>query len=349
MGTSQPKQIESTENKTENLNRTTDQTELSNMLNQAYNSAFGSQTGMTVRGPLEAQQPLFQNLWNTAGNAMQTVQANPFSPQNFIAQSGGDATVGVNALRTLLNSGSIGQGAQDVINMGQATARGDYLRPETNPFLQSNVDTAIGRVREGLLERALPQISDAAIAGGAYGGARQDLSQENAVRDFGRTAAETASQMYGQNYAAERDRQMQAGNVLSQGYDLASAQGRGLLSLDDIVRSQQQLAIDDAAARYQANDPFRGLTELAGLLTAGGFGQTGQTGQTANFGTSGGLTQGSTAMHSDVVGTGTSQTNKTMDNPAYEDPFTRMLKLALGGASSIAALGGKGGFNLWGR
>lgn len=345
----QPKQLTSTENKTENLNKTEDRSETSNLLQNAFQNAFGLNAGTAYRGPLEAQAPLFSDLWSRTGNAVATAQANPFSPQNFVAQSGGDATTGVNMLRNLMMSGTIGQGAQDVINMGQATARGDFLNPDTNPFLRATADAAVGRAREGLLEQALPVISDQAIAQGAYGGARQDLSQERAVRDFGRSALDATTGLYGQNYQAERGRQMQAPVVLGQGYDLASAAGKGMLGLDEIVRGQEQLRIDDALARFNANNPFRGLMEAMGLLTAGGFASTGQQGVTGNFGTSGGQTLGESSMHGTTVGTGTSTGTKVSDNPAYEDPFTRALKMALGGASTVAGLGGRGGFNLWGR
>lgn len=344
----QPKQLKSEETKTENLNKTEDRSETSNLLQNAFQNAFGLSSGTGFRGPLEAQAPLFSDLWSRTGNAMATMQANPFSPQNFVPQAGGDANTGVNMLRNLLTGGTIGQGAQDVINMGQATARGDYLDPNKNPFLRATADAAVGRVREGLLESALPQIKDAAIASGAYGGARQDLSEERAVRDFSRSALDASNNLYEQNYQAERGRQMQAPAVLGQGYDLASAAGKGMLSLDEIVRGQEQLRIDDALARFNANNPFRGLMEAAGLLTAGGFGSTGQTGITSNLGTSGGQTLGQSSMHGTTVGQGTSSGTKVMDNPNYEDPFTRMLKMALGGASMVAGAGGKGGFNLWG-
>jgi hypothetical protein len=37
-----------------------------------------------------------------------------------------------------------------------------------------------------------------------------------------------------------------------------------------------------------------------------------------------------------------------MQNPNYQDPFTMILKAALGGAGMVASAGGSGGFNLWG-
>lgn len=340
----QPKQL--TENKTEDINKTESRDETSTLLQNAFNNAFGTQSGTAFRGPLEAQQPIWNSLWQNTGTAMAQKLANPFSPQTFVPQTTSWGNQGVDMLGRLINSGMIGRGAEDVINLGQRTAQGAFLDPATNPFLKATADAAVGRVREGLLEKALPQIKDAAIAGGAYGGARQDLSEEGAVRDFGRSALDSTTALYGQNYAQERDRQMQAGQVLGQGYDLASAGGRAALSLDEILRGQEGLRIEDAAARYASTDPFRGLMDVAQLLSAGGFANTGQTGTTSNFGTSGGQTMGTNQMTGTTQGT--VQSTGTKDNPVYEDPITRMLKMALGGAAGIAGLGGMGGFNLWG-
>lgn len=268
--------------------------------------------------PWKPAQPHFLDLYTKASEALGQTNKNPFMG-DFIAQPGANAAMGLDQLTKNATSGLVGTGAADFLNMGAATARGDFLRPETNPFISSTVNAAIRPMQENFTSTVLPNITDRAIAEGAYGGARQDVSQERAAQDLNRTIGDISSNIFMQNYMSERGNQMNAGNVLGQGYDLANAPGQQLLSLDEIGRNNAQLGIDNTHQKFmeQKTAPWYGLGEMAQLLSQGGF--------------------------STVTG------NSRMTNPNYQDPFTSLLKGIIGGGSAIAGMGGSGGFGLWGR
>lgn len=274
------------------------------------------QQDTSQKAPLQAQAPYYADLW---ARTQPILQNDPGAFKgNFIAQPGQDAQQGLQTLRDA--TPLMGQGAGDFLNMAQATARGDYLNPASNPFLQGVADAMTGTVRRQLTEGVLPNIKDAAISQGAYGGARQDVQENQAVRQFDQQALDATNQLFANNYAAERNRQMQAGGLLQQGYGLAAAPGQFQLGIDEASRGLQQLALDNARQQWmeQRSAPWYGLGQAANILQTGGFGST----------------------------TGT--TNQIKPNPSYEDPMLQALKIALGGGSAVAAAGGKGGFGLWG-
>lgn len=264
-----------------------------------------------------AQAPYYADLW---GRTQTALGKDPGAYMgNFLAQPGQDAQQGLATLRDA--TPMIGQGAGDLLNMAQSTLQGDYLRPESNPFLQSVADAMTGTVRRQLTEGVLPNIKDAAISQGAYGGARQDVQENQAVQQFDQQALNAVNQLFASNYAAERGRQMQAGDLLQQGYGLAAAPGQFQLGIDEASRGLQQLALDNARQQWmeQRSAPWYGLGEAANILQAGNFNNS------------------------------TGQSVQTKPNPNYEDPMLQALKIALGGGSAVAGIGGKGGFGLWGK
>lgn len=91
-------------------------------------------------------------------------------------------------------------GASPSAGMLQSTINGDYLRPDSNPYLAANV----GKAMDDVSGKLSAQFNSA----GGYGGSAH---QETAARELGAIA----NQMYGQNYAQERGNQLQAANLAS--------------------------------------------------------------------------------------------------------------------------------------
>lgn len=292
---------------------------------QSNKQTSGSTSGQSssTSGPLGELAPFYQDLWARASGALQGGMG---YSGDFVATPTPWAGQGIAALGGAVPM--IGQGAGDFLNMAQATARGDFLRPESNPFLAAAAQAMIRPVQQGLTEHVLPNIKDASIAQGAYGGSRQDVQENQAARDFDTAALDATARLYANNYEAERQRQMQSGGLLSQGYGLAAAPGQFMLGIDEAQRGLNQLSLNNNLAKVQ--NPFSVLGQAGGIFGLGGFGT--QTG--TQSGTSSGMQ------------TGTEMVRK--DNPNYEDPFTKALKMAIGGGSAIATAGGKGGLGLWG-
>lgn len=122
----------------------------------------------------------------------------------------------------------------------QKTMNGDFMSPESNPWLKQNVDTALGDVQT--------RVNSQFNKPGAFGGT---ANQEVLTRALGNTAAD----MYGQNYNNERQRQVQSqlfGTQLGQ-QDYTDAQA--LMGVGDINRGLQQDVINQ---QYGDWKEFRG-------------------------------------------------------------------------------------------
>jgi hypothetical protein len=278
-----------------------------------------TETTKSDNAPWAPAQPYFLDLYKNAQDAFGATTKNPFTG-DFLAQTGQDFAAGTGMMRDALTAGAptTAAGAGAVNQLGLATARGDFLRPDSNPFLAAMGEAATRPLYDQFTNVINPAITDQAIAQGAYGGSGQDISQERAAAGTARAAGDTLAGLYGNAYAQERQLQQNAPALLSAGHELGLMPGRGMIALDEMIRQSNQLGLDNQRQRFmeEKQAPWYGLGELSQILTAGGF--------------------------------RTTNTTATKDNPNYVDPFTNALKIGLGGASTIASLGGMGGFGLWG-
>jgi uncharacterized membrane protein len=145
------------------------------------------------------------------------------------------------------------------------------------------------------------------------------VAKANASEALARTMGDISSNIFFNNYANERQLQQGAPAMLGQGFELSMLPGQGLMATDQAQRQMSQMALDNARQKFMEvkQAPWYGLGEAAQILSQGGF--------------------------STVTGT------QTGPNPNYVDPMTNFMKMALGGASTIAGLGGGGGFGWWGK
>ncbi len=97
------------------------------------------------------------------------------------------------ANRAMLGNSAVNAGQGMLTN----TLGGMYLNPNSNPYLRQNVDTAMGQVQGNLNSQFNRP--------GAFG---NTAHQEVMARSLG----DVAANMYGQNYTAERNNQMNAAN-----------------------------------------------------------------------------------------------------------------------------------------
>jgi hypothetical protein len=146
------------------------------------------------------------------------------------------------------------------------------------------------------MQVALPGIRDASIAGGAYGGGRQDLQENRAVQDFSRAATDATSRigyqdfndwrnLNAQEWDAERNRQQGAGNLFQQMSEFAMAPGRLRMDMAQAAQARNQGIFDNARAMWEERNrvaPTWGIQPMANLLTTGGFGTTHTTGTQIN-------------------------------------------------------------------
>lgn len=164
----------------------------------------------------------------------------------------------------------------EAVNLGLQTLRGDYLRPETNPFLEGTINAAIRPVEQKLLRDVLPQVGSQAISQGAYGGARQQLSEEQAMQAALQEAMDVTAKIGYENYARERGAQLAAPQLISAGMGLEAQPISTLSQVGAQEQLQQQDIIDEQLAQWQLAQeaPWLGLGQYAQLIQGGYPGST---------------------------------------------------------------------------
>lgn len=272
------------------------------------------------KAPWLPAQPFFLDVYGKAQEALNATNKNPFMG-DFVAQPGRDANMGLNLLRNVATGPAgkaITRGSADYLDMAAKTAKGDFLDPNSNPFIRAVVDAATRPMTQTFQNTVIPGIQDQSIMQGAYGGSGHGVAMGQASDALTRNIGDVSSNIFYQNYANERQNQINAPTMMGQGFDIANLPGQALLGIDAQRRQLDQLALDNTRQKFmeQKTAPWYGLGEMAQILSQGGF--------------------------STVTG------QETKPNPAYVDPFTNMLKIALGTGSTVAGMGGKGGFGWWG-
>jgi hypothetical protein len=108
-------------------------------------------------------------------------------------------------------------------NLATNTLNGNYLSPDSNPYLKQNVNTALNDVQTRV---------NSQFNGNNYG---STANQELLTRNLG----DTAAQMYGNNYTNERNNQMQ---TMGQAPQLANADYNDANQLMNVGGQQQNQA-----------------------------------------------------------------------------------------------------------
>lgn len=104
-------------------------------------------------------------------------------------------------------SNPLNQASQD---LNIATMRGDFLNPESNPYLASTFDQAAKRVTDAY-GRSSAMTNAAFHDAGSHGSTGHQALVESNNRAFGDSLANLGNQIYGQNYQQERTRQATTG------------------------------------------------------------------------------------------------------------------------------------------
>lgn len=272
-------------------------------------------------GPWATAAPYFPDLYQTGSSALQKSQAAPLPTQAVATENPTEAS----AINQTLNvAPTLGAAGAPLSDMATKIASGYFLDPRNDPTFGPAVEAAITPSLEALRETTLPGVENYSIVGGgrgggpsAYGGANAgsalDIETERAIRDFGRTAGNIGATM------ANQERQ-QAFNLIPQAPQIAAGANTQLLApatTTGLAGTQEQQysqnAIDNILQLYQylTQGPWSGISNMAQLLTAGGY----------------------------TSGTGTSQTTGTYTAP-QPSLATQLLQGGLGGLGVAGSLFG---------
>lgn len=175
----------------------------------------------------------------------------PFNPYPFetVAPFSADQNAAMDMVRNRSLTGS------PVVNAAQQqtldTINGKFLDPATNPYLQQTFDTAADRVTDAFSRGTAAQTDARFARAGAFGGSAWNEIQGANQQALGDSLSGMAANIFGNNYAQERNRQQQASqfapNLAAQDYRDAEA----LLNIGGMQQQQGQNYLTDDFSRFQ--------------------------------------------------------------------------------------------------
>lgn len=248
--------------------------------------------------PWDAAKPYYTGLYSAAQTALDATPKTAYT---------GDIYAGPNDVQkqalTMFQAAAPGAsaGADALRQVGVDTAMGKYLSPDSNPYLAGAVTAANAGIRDDLTRRLLPSIQDQSISQGAFGGAGNGVQNALAMSDYDRQALDAAQKIYYQNYASERQNQLNAGQTLSTAGSLEQLPAQIMSLVGGQQQSWDQAALDAKYQQYQQQvaAPFNGLGEFSQILNGGGF-NNGTGTATPGGGGIGGAIQGTVGLASAV-------------------------------------------------
>lgn len=227
-------------------------------------------TSDQTRGPLKQQMPFWQDIWKMTGKALHGKQ-----PTSFVAGPNATQLDFIRQLKAM--APQLGAAGGDLSAMAKKIAQGYFLNPQNDPTFKGATRAALDPITNQLRADILPGISDASMrAGGvgggpaAYGGARQDIQENNALQDWAQMASNTTSSM------ANRSREMgmalipHAGQIASSANSLLLAPAMATGMAGGLQQQWAQGSLDDQIKRYLFG--FAGPQNAAGIMSQGGFG-----------------------------------------------------------------------------
>lgn len=185
----------------------------------------------------------------------QNVTRNPYQFYNGDTVAGfapeQEAGMRLGTQRAMAGSGTLNAAN----NNATSTLNGDFLSPDSNPYLKQNVSRAMDDVQTRV---------NSQFSGNNYGGS---ANQELLTRNLG----DTAAGMYGENFARERNNQMQTMNLAP---TLAGADYQDANYLQTIGAQRQNLAnqyLGTAANQFNgaANWPYEQLQRYGNVVSQG--------------------------------------------------------------------------------
>jgi hypothetical protein len=212
---------------------------------------------------------------------------------NRIAPFAEDTLAGMDMARNAANY------SQPLFDQAQGelskTMSGAYLSPDSNPYLQGTYDAAAGRMADAYKMGTAAQTNAAAGFGGAFGGSAQSELQGQQNRAFGDSLGQLGLGLYGQNFQAERGRQLGAAQFAPtfagarQAFDFGNANALNSIGQQQQALGQNYLNADYAQFQDANNYPRQQLDVFASMFNPN-LGRTASASQSINpmLGTLGG-------------------------------------------------------------
>lgn len=236
----------------------------------------GTQTTVQKSEPWEEQKPYLRDTFIRA----EQVANKPleYYPGSTVVPFSGQTQDALAAMEGRARSGS------DLLNTGRdtmtATARGDFLNPESNPYLRKTYDDAARPMVENYRAAVAPGIDAGATRAGRYGSGAWNNEHSRQEDNLGRSLGDLSNSIYGGNYQAERGRQMTAAGMAPEyaQSDYMDAQMLGNVGAQREAQAGRDLQDQVNRWDFNQNEEASRLGNYAALVQ-GNYGRTEQTSQ----------------------------------------------------------------------
>ena len=235
-------------------------------------SGGGSSTSKTIAEPSQYVQPYLAPYMQRAV-AVSNIPYEAYQGQRVASL---DPTQSMAYNMTAAQALNGFQGQNDAFGNYQATMRGDYMNPDSNPWLRSNMQAAMQDITNAYRSGTKPTTDAAFARSGAFGGSAWQQSVANNERQLADSLGSTANQFLGQNYLNERSNQMQGLNMMPALQGVGYTDAQRLAGAGDAMRNYQQQLLDVNYGDWQAarNYPAQALDIMGNAIsrTMGGGG-----------------------------------------------------------------------------
>lgn len=232
------------------------------------------QTTNASKTPLAETAPLFSNIWHTGGTAAVNAPTDWVAPANTMQTSALQQLAGV--------APSLNANATSLRDVAGKVANGYFLDPTNDPTFAASAQAAINPITRTLQEKILPGVVDASIRNGgvgggpaAYGGARQDIQENQAIQDWTQTASDMTAKMAADSRAQGMKLIPQAGTLDASATASALTPANTLGAAGTQQQTYDQQGLDNNTKAWLA--ALSGAQQGANVLTTGGYGNNSST------------------------------------------------------------------------
>lgn len=243
-----------------------------------------AETVTTVSQPWSGIQPFLSRLYNRA-DALYGSPAGQmdYYPNSTVANLSNQTQGALGAITNLGMGGTpYGQAGDSLLTN---TLQGNYLNG--NPYLDQMYDRAAQAVTRNFSEATLPGIGTQFSMAGRLGSGAHQNAADWAMSNLGNSLSGLATNIYGGNYAQERQNQMGALGMVPGMTQNAFAGLNQALGAGQLYDAQNQAQLTDQVNRWNFNqqEPWNRLQRYQAAVTGGnpGGGTTTQTGPGQNM------------------------------------------------------------------
>lgn len=232
---------------------------------------MGTETITQSTAPWGPQQPYLTRGFQRAENNFLAGGPQYYGGQQ-VAPFGADTTAALGQYRDQAMAGNpITAPAQ---NMLAGTLQGDYLTPESNPYLAAMSDAANRQTTRQYQEAVAPGIQSQFANSGRTGSGLYANAMDSSRDTLGRNLAESNAALYGNNFQNERNRQLQAAQLAPQTAQLSYLDPSQLLNVGELYDAKAQQNIQADMQKYQFNQerPYDNLARYMATIGGGGYG-----------------------------------------------------------------------------